>query len=84
MFNPCFEQVDCSSVPGSPGGLYPVSLPILSIVFQSGVCLFLHRNLVLMVTVCRVYASFLPRIVDSLVSLLQSGADREPEIIEQV
>lgn len=28
--------------------------------------------------------SFLPRIVDSLVSLLESGADREPEIVEQV
>lgn len=31
-----------------------------------------------------VFDSFLPRIVDSLASLLQSGADREPEIIEQV
>lgn len=30
------------------------------------------------------WASFLPRIADSLVSLLKSGADREPEIIEQV
>ncbi|XP_040994150.1 uncharacterized protein LOC121240707 [Juglans microcarpa x Juglans regia] len=27
---------------------------------------------------------FLPRIADSLASLLQSGADREPEIIEQI
>ncbi|OMO92169.1 Down-regulated-in-metastasis protein [Corchorus capsularis] len=27
---------------------------------------------------------FLPRIVDSLVSLLKNGADREPEIIEQI
>lgn len=31
-----------------------------------------------------VYASFLPRIVDSLASLLHNGADRDPEIIEQV
>ena len=28
--------------------------------------------------------SFLQRVVDSLVSLLKSGADREPEILEQV
>ncbi|KAI4344958.1 hypothetical protein L6164_012131 [Bauhinia variegata] len=30
------------------------------------------------------YVPLLPRIVDSLVSLLESGADREPEIIEQI
>ncbi|KAJ0034624.1 hypothetical protein Pint_25498 [Pistacia integerrima] len=30
------------------------------------------------------FLPFLPRIVDSLVSLLESGADREPEIVEQV
>ncbi|KAF5740542.1 small subunit processome component 20 isoform X1 [Tripterygium wilfordii] len=30
------------------------------------------------------FLCFLPRIVDSLVSLLNSGADREPEIIEQI
>uniref|UniRef100_A0A6N2MEC4 U3 small nucleolar RNA-associated protein 20 N-terminal domain-containing protein n=1 Tax=Salix viminalis TaxID=40686 RepID=A0A6N2MEC4_SALVM len=30
------------------------------------------------------FVSFLPRIVDSLVSLLKSGADREPDIIEQI
>ncbi|XP_037492635.1 small subunit processome component 20 homolog [Jatropha curcas] len=30
------------------------------------------------------FISFLPRIADSLVSLLESGADREPEIIEQI
>ncbi|XP_004305310.1 PREDICTED: small subunit processome component 20 homolog [Fragaria vesca subsp. vesca] len=30
------------------------------------------------------FIPFLPRIVDSLVSLLQSGADREPEIVEQI
>ncbi|XP_068304217.1 uncharacterized protein [Pyrus communis] len=29
------------------------------------------------------FIPFLPRIADSLVSLLESGADREPEIIEQ-
>ena len=29
-------------------------------------------------------ARLLPRIIDSLVSLLQSGGDREPDIIEQV
>ncbi|TYG50270.1 hypothetical protein ES288_D10G161100v1, partial [Gossypium darwinii] len=29
------------------------------------------------------FLSFLPRIVDSLVSLLKSGADREPDILEQ-
>ncbi|XP_031259480.1 small subunit processome component 20 homolog isoform X1 [Pistacia vera] len=30
------------------------------------------------------FLPFLPRIVDSLVSLLESGADREPEIVEQI
>ncbi|XP_011045607.1 PREDICTED: U3 small nucleolar RNA-associated protein 20-like [Populus euphratica] len=30
------------------------------------------------------FVSFLPRIVDSWVSLLKSGADREPDIIEQI
>ncbi|KAJ8770561.1 hypothetical protein K2173_018052 [Erythroxylum novogranatense] len=30
------------------------------------------------------FLSFLPRFADSLVSLLKSGADREPEIIEQI
>lgn len=30
------------------------------------------------------FARFFPRIVDSLASLLESGADREPDIIEQV
>jgi len=30
------------------------------------------------------FSSLLPRIVDSLVSLLESGGDREPDIIEQV
>ncbi|OMO88554.1 Down-regulated-in-metastasis protein [Corchorus olitorius] len=30
------------------------------------------------------FIPFLPRIVDSLVSLLKNGADREPEIIEQI
>lgn len=30
------------------------------------------------------FASLMPRIADSLVSLLETGADREPEIIEQV
>ncbi|KAM1823011.1 hypothetical protein ACFX1X_025378 [Malus domestica] len=30
------------------------------------------------------FIPFLPRIADSLVSLLESGADREPEIIEQI
>ncbi|XP_062008273.1 U3 small nucleolar RNA-associated protein 20 [Rosa rugosa] len=30
------------------------------------------------------FIPFLPRIVDSLVSLLDSGADREPEIVEQI
>ncbi|KAI3424603.1 uncharacterized protein J3R85_010481 [Psidium guajava] len=30
------------------------------------------------------FSPFLPRIVDSLVSLLENGADKEPEIIEQI
>ncbi|GAU23591.1 hypothetical protein TSUD_385790 [Trifolium subterraneum] len=30
------------------------------------------------------FARLLPRIVDSLASLLESGADREPDIIEQI
>lgn len=30
------------------------------------------------------FARLFPRIVDSLASLLESGADREPDIIEQV
>ncbi|GLU08657.1 hypothetical protein SLE2022_255570 [Rubroshorea leprosula] len=30
------------------------------------------------------FLPFLPRVVDSLVSLLKNGADREPEIVEQV
>lgn len=30
------------------------------------------------------FARLFPRIVDALVSLLESGADREPDIIEQV
>jgi len=30
------------------------------------------------------FARLLPRIIDSLVSLLENGGDREPDIIEQV
>lgn len=49
--------------------------------------LVLPVNLLIVVIIFFVdigFSSFLPNFAESLVSLLESGADREPEIIEQV
>ena len=51
------------------------------------VLLFACRHIIICISNSVVFlnlCSFLQRVVGSLVSLLKSGADREPEIIEQV
>ncbi|CAL0327174.1 unnamed protein product [Lupinus luteus] len=46
----------------------------------------LHKESLITKLLSRLHmkARFFPRIVDSLVSLLESGGDREPDIIEQI
>lgn len=61
--------------------LAPVYCRIPSCPFAFDACIYGHSTWFFFSSSS---SSFLPRIADSLVSLLESGADREPEIIEQV
>jgi hypothetical protein len=66
-----------------------LELPVISFVkflFEriDGFLMGFFANIFHICTMDMGVARLFPRIVDSLASLLESGADREPDIIEQV